>query len=172
MTHETTSSAAARAIFEAAASRDPEGMAKHYRDDVVIHWLPVGEFHGKQAARDFWVEVFGAVPDAHLELENLISEGDVAVAEWRWRGTFSGGPYVGIHATGRQVDLHGCDVMRFTDGLLAQESIYFDGLSWARQIGFLPGDGTAAENALKAAFNAETDLKAAIHEWWAKRKTA
>lgn len=170
MTQESASAAVARAIFEAAGMRDPEAMAEHYRDDVTVHWLPVGEFQGKQAAKDFWVEVFHAVPDATLELENLISEGDTAVAEWRWRGTFSGEPYVGIHATGRTVDLHGCDVMRFADGLLAHETVYFDGLGWARQIGLLPGEGTAGDKALTAVFNATTDVRTAIHEWWTERK--
>ncbi|MGM0384650.1 MAG: ester cyclase [Actinomycetota bacterium] len=172
MTHETTSAATARAIFEAAARRDPEGMAELYGDDVAVEWLPVGRFDGKQAVIEFWKGIFDSVPDSQLDMTNFISEGDHAVIQWRWHGTFDGGPYVGFHATGRHVDLRGCDVMRIEDGLLADEIIYMDGLGWARQIGFLPGDGTAAEKALKAAFNAGTDLKAAIHEWWAKRRTA
>lgn len=170
MTQESTSAATARTILEAAGRRDPDALGALYRDDVVVEWLPVGRFEGKQAVLGFWKEIFESVPDSRIELLSVVSEGDTAVMEWRWHGTFSGGPYIGIHATGKEVDFRGCDVMRFADGLLASEIIYFDGLGWARQIGLLPGQGTAGDKALTTVFNATTDLRAAINEWWTKRK--
>lgn len=162
--------AAARAIFDAAGRRDLDALSARYRDDVVIEWVPAGTFRGKQAVRDFWAEIFGAVPDSRLELLNLICEADFVVGQWRWRGTFTGTPYLGVHATGKPVDFRGCDVMRFVDGLLAEETVYFDGLGWARQIGMLPGEGTIGDKAMRTAFNAQTDAVAAVRQWLQKRK--
>jgi steroid delta-isomerase-like uncharacterized protein len=150
----------ARAILDAADRRDVAAMAAAYRDDVQVEWLPVGVFRGKQTVSEFWAQVFAAVPDSRLAVTNLIVEGDQAIAEWRWTGTFSGSPYIGIHATGHGVDFRGCDVMRFVDGLLSGESVYFDGLRWARQIGMLPSEGGLADRAMTAAFNTQTEVRA------------
>lgn len=155
--------AVARAILDAADRRDTDAMAARYRDDLEVEWLPVGVFHGKETVREFWAQVFAAVPDSRLAVTSLIVEGNQAVAEWRWRGTFSGSPYIGIHATGHAVDLRGCDVMRFADGLLSQESVYFDGLRWARQVGMLPSEGGLADRAMTAAFNTQTEVRALAH---------
>jgi hypothetical protein len=78
---------------------------------------------------------------------------------WRVTGTFSGGPFQGVHATGRRVDLRGVDVMHIVDGLLVDNTIYYDGLSFARQIGMLPSAASRGDRAMTAAFNAQTDLR-------------
>ena len=41
---------------------------------------------------------------------------------------------------------------------------YFDGASFARQIGMLPPDGSGADRAMKSAFNAVTKLRRAVAE--------
>lgn len=80
MMQESTA-ATARAILEAAGQRNPEALAAFYRDDVVVEWLPVGRFEGKQAVLGFWKEIFASVPDSRVELLSEVSEGDTAVLE-------------------------------------------------------------------------------------------
>ena len=41
---------------------------------------------------------------------------------------------------------------------------YFDGASYARQIGMLPPDGSGADRAMKSAFNTVTKLRRAMAE--------
>lgn len=168
----STSAVLARKIFDAVGRRDVDSLAACFREDVTIEWLPVGTIHGKEANRDFWAEVLAAVPDVQLDLLNLLSDGDYAVTQLRWRGTFSGGPYIGIHPTGKAVDFPACTVMKFQDGLLAEETVYFDGLGWARQIGLLPAEHTLGDKAMTAAFNVQTDLRAALQHWLGKRKVS
>ena len=60
--------------------------------------------------------------------------------------------------TGRRVDIRGVDVMEIADGLIQHNTIYYDGATFARQIGLLPGLGSRADQALLAAFNAKTTL--------------
>lgn len=157
-----TAASAAQANFDAISRRDLDALAAGFSEHAVVEWLPVGVFHGREEIRDFWAEVLGAVPDSQLELTELICEGDRTVALFRWRGTFSGGAYIGIHATGKPVDLRGCTVMRIADGLVVDETVYFDGLGWARQIGLLPRADSLADKALTAAFNAQTDFLTTI----------
>jgi hypothetical protein len=42
-------------------------------------------------------------------------------------------------------------------GKLKHNTIYYDGLAFARQIGMLPREGTLADKAMTTAFNARTD---------------
>ena len=43
-------------------------------------------------------------------------------------------------------------------GSIQHNTIYYDGATFARQIGLLPGLGSRADQALLAAFNAKTTL--------------
>ena len=54
--------------------------------------------------------------------------------------------------------------MRFEDGLLKHNTVYYDGLALARQIGLLPSEGSRTDRALQAAFNARTDTLAGVKE--------
>jgi hypothetical protein len=52
----------------------------------------------------------------------------------------------------------GVDVMEIAEGLIQHNTIYYDGTTFARQIGLLPGLGSRADHAPLAAFNAKTTL--------------
>ena len=53
-------------------------------------------------------------------------------------------------------------MLKFEDGLLKENTIYYDGLGFARQIGMLPREGSSADKAMTAAFNAGTDVRARL----------
>ncbi|MGB9374214.1 MAG: hypothetical protein WCA82_08655 [Jiangellales bacterium] len=55
-------------------------------------------------------------------------------------------------------------MMRFEDGLLKHNTIYYDGLAFARQIGLLPAEGSSADRALQAVFNARTYALARVKD--------
>jgi hypothetical protein len=52
--------------------------------------------------------------------------------------------------------------MEFKDGLLIHNTVHYDGLAFARQIGLLPAAGTGADRAIMSGFNALTNLKVRI----------
>ncbi len=150
----------ARAIIAAIGRHDLDAMRALDAPDVVDDFVAVGVFAGVEAVVGFFAELFAAVPDFRIDPLSVTAEGDTAVVQWRASGTFNGGSFQGVHATGRPVDLRGCDVMRFEDGLLKHNTVYYDGLAFARQIGFLPSEGSRTDRALQAAFNARTDTLA------------
>jgi SnoaL-like polyketide cyclase len=102
--------------------------------------------------------MLAAVPDSRLEVRRSVAVGDLAAVEWTLRGTFSGAAFQGIRATGKPVVLDGVDVVEVRDGLQYRNTIYYDGATFARQIGLLPRLGSAADRATLAAFNAKTRL--------------
>ena len=87
---------------------------------------------------------------------------DVAVGQWRMSGTFSGGAFQGIEPTGKHLELRGIDVMRFEGDVLRHNDVYYDGLSFARQIGMLPTANSAGDRAMMSAFNAATKARHAV----------
>ena len=88
------------------------------------------------------------MPDLHVEVEDVVVAGEPGrervTLRWHLSGTHTGEPFVGIAATGRPVHLYGMDLLDFEDGRIAGNCIYFDQLSFARQVGMLPPEGIAA----------------------------
>jgi hypothetical protein len=79
-------------------------------------------------------------------------------------GTFCGGAFQGIEPTGKHVKLRGIDVMRFGGHKLRHNDIYYDGLSFARQIGMLPAAHSAGDRAMTTAFNLAVKARKAVRD--------
>jgi steroid delta-isomerase-like uncharacterized protein len=146
----------ARAIFDAVAARDPEGIVRFGAPDEVADFVAVGEFHGPDAVRRFFVEVFAAFPDFDVTVDRIVSDDRTAVVQWHATGTFTGAPFLGVLPTGRGVVLKGADVFEIEDGLVRRATVYYDGATMARQIGVLPRQDSRGDRALLAAFNLRT----------------
>jgi steroid delta-isomerase-like uncharacterized protein len=148
-----------RQTFAALDSRDIERFRALVHPEAEDRFLAVGTFTGREAIVAFFREMFAAVPDARLEVRRVVASGDVAAVEWTMRGTFSGGAFQGIQPTGKSVEIDGVDVIEVRDGLQYRNSIYYDGASFARQIGMLPPLGSRGDRTLLALFNARTRLR-------------
>jgi steroid delta-isomerase-like uncharacterized protein len=148
----------ARAAFDAVSRQDPDGIAATGAPGYVDDFVAVGEIRGHDAVRAFFRELFAAFPDFAMTVDRIVADDSAAVVQWHAAGTFTGGPFQGIAPTGRRVEIRGVDVMEIADGLIQHNTIYYDGATFARQIGLLPGLGSRADQALLAAFNAKTTL--------------
>jgi steroid delta-isomerase-like uncharacterized protein len=149
-------------IFDALRGHDLDALVALDHPDVVDDFVAVGVFRGVVQVRDFFTELLNAVPDFAIEVVEMVSDEERAAVQWRATGTFTGSPFQGIHATGRRIELRGCDVMQFEQGKLKHNTIYYDGLGFARQIGMLPREGSRADKAMAAAFNTRTDVVARL----------
>lgn len=149
----------AMASIEGALRRDPDqivGLAhpEDYADDFVA----IGEFWGKEAVRTFFGELFAAMPDFEMSVERVVSDEGAVAVKWRAEATFSGAPFQGIRATGKRVSLRGVDFLEIEDGLIRRNTIFYDGASFARQIGMLPPEGSLADRTMMRLFNLKTLL--------------
>lgn len=70
---------------------------------------------GQQQAVDVFLDAF---PDLHNEILILVAEGDLVAAHQKWTGT-QAGDFIGIPATGREVEFTSTAIIRIEDGLIA-----------------------------------------------------
>ena len=92
--------------------------------DHVAHFagLPTMDLQGwTQASQGY----FGGFPDLHVDVQDVVAEGDRVVVRWTWTGTHRG-PFMGVPATGRQVQGTGVGIYRIADGLIAEQWVTED----------------------------------------------
>jgi steroid delta-isomerase-like uncharacterized protein len=159
----------ARSYFEAIANRDTSAMAAHWRADGVNDLVPLGVLRGTDEIVAFFRELFQAVPDLETTVTRVVAGETQAAVEWRMTGHFTGGPFQGVDPTGRRVDMRGFDLFEIEDGQIVGNTAYYDGMTFARQIGLMPPENSSAENAMKSAFNAATKVRRAVADWRSAR---
>jgi steroid delta-isomerase-like uncharacterized protein len=159
----------ARSYFDAIANRDTSAMAAHWRDDGVSDFVPLGVLRGTDEIVAFFRELFQAVPDLETTVTRVVAGETQAAVEWRMTGHFTGGPFQGVDPTGRRVDMRGFDLLEIEDGQIVGNTAYYDGMTFARQIGLMPPENSSAENAMKSAFNAATKVRRAVADWRSAR---
>jgi steroid delta-isomerase-like uncharacterized protein len=158
-----------RSYFEAIANRDTSAMAGHWREDGVDDLVPLGPLRGTGEITAFFRELFAAIPDLEMTVTRVVAGERQAAVEWRMTGHFSGGPFQGVDPTGRRVEMRGLDLFEVEDGAIVANTAYYDGMTFARQIGLMPPENSSAENAMKSAFNAATRMRRAVADWRASR---
>ena len=145
-----------------------DALARHDLDAIAAAWAPDGHCHvagqadaaGPDGVRAYWAELFGAVPDFHIQIDEIIGEGDQVSVKWAATGTFAGpGSYQGVEPTYARLDLEGLDLFRLRDGQIVREDAYTDGSTFARQIGLLPPSGSTAEQRVTRAFNGQAKVR-------------
>jgi steroid delta-isomerase-like uncharacterized protein len=163
--------AAVRALFARFNDRnaffaDPQGTwidRPHYRVFAQGH-----EMNTREEVVAWFRDFFDAVPDLHMEVEDVAVAGqpghERVTVRWHVTGTFSGAPYLGIEPTGRPVDLRGMDLIEIEDGRVAGNNIYYDQLAFARQIGILPSEGSLGDRLMTGSFNLVTKGRAKIRD--------
>jgi len=108
----------------------------------VAHGLGDSEsdVHGAAEFRPFLANIRGGIPDIHVQVEDILCEGDrVAIRVWL-KGTHAG-PGLGLAPTGRKISIQGIIIVRMVDGQIVEGWNSYDQLGLLRQIGALPGPG-------------------------------
>ena len=146
-----------RWAFAQLNTRDVTPLRRFWTDETVQRF-PDKTCRGADEIAAYFEEAFAALPDWHMEIVDLIEQDEHVFVQWHLTGTHTGGPVQGIEPTGRKIELDGMDHFVMRDGKTVSNFIVFDQLQWARQVGFLPKDGTTADKAAKAAFNAKGKL--------------
>jgi hydroxyacylglutathione hydrolase len=112
-----------------------------------------------EGVRAFIGDLIGAVPDLSMQVLSTTSEGERSGVQWRMTGTFAGpGSFGGVAPTGMPIALEGFDLLTVRDGLIQSNDAFTDSMTFARQIGMLPPQGSSAEARMTQAFNAKTRL--------------
>ena len=160
------SKALVESLFQAFNEGDLERAAATVSDDFeLVDVAAERTLHGPAGCRE-WLQTFRtALPDARTELLTLLVDGDRVATEHVGRGTHTGplaGPAGTIPPTGRQVELRFGEFFELREGRIARLVAYYDSAALLRQLGLLPGQGSAADRAMTAVMAAGVKAKQAI----------
>jgi predicted ester cyclase len=108
-----------------------------FRDDYVAHGpgvpaLPAGP-DGFKRVIGMWRTAF---PDLHMTIEDMVCEGDLVANRFTTRGTHTG-PLFGFEPTGNTIEIHGQELHRVQDGLVAESWICDDVPGLLVQLGLI-----------------------------------
>ncbi|HEU5473481.1 MAG TPA: ester cyclase [Actinophytocola sp.] len=106
------------------------------RGDAVLHIPAPVAASGARGVEQVMAGLLRAYPDLHLDVEDLIAEGDKVVGRTVVTGTHNG-EYLGHAATGISVRYNEIFVFRLVDGRIAEIWGVADVLSQLKQIGVI-----------------------------------
>jgi steroid delta-isomerase-like uncharacterized protein len=78
-----------------------------------------GEYRGPQGFREMQGMFLSALPNVHIEIEDIIADGDRAAVRWHARGTHSGEGF-GFEASKREIDVRGTTWMVVKEGKIVE----------------------------------------------------
>lgn len=146
-----------RWAFDQLNTRSVEALKQFWTDDTYERF-PDEECRGADQIAAYFESVFAAMPDFHIEVVNIAAENDDVYVQWRMTGAHTGAAWSGIEPTGKRIEMDGIDHFVVRDDRVISNFVVFDQTQFARAVGMLPADGSAADKAMKAAFNARTKL--------------
>jgi steroid delta-isomerase-like uncharacterized protein len=146
-----------RWAFDRLNAHDVASLRPLWTADTVEHFNDV-VCRGTDEIAAYFEATFAAVPDFRIEPVTIVGEGEDVFVRWRTTGTHTGAPFRGIAASGRRLDFPGIDHFVIRDGTVVTNTVVFDQLTFARQVGLMPAEGTPGDRAAKAAFAARIRL--------------
>jgi glyoxylase-like metal-dependent hydrolase (beta-lactamase superfamily II)/predicted ester cyclase len=126
-----------RRYFEALAAGDWEAIAPMWAQRGTVRIMGKRKLRAPDEWRAFMDELRVASPDLGLELLDVDSDGSLAAARWRLRGTFTGA-FEAVQPTGAHVSVDVREVVRIDDdGLIDRSNLYLEPALLAAQLGTL-----------------------------------
>jgi ketosteroid isomerase-like protein len=110
-----------KAIATAFDEHDLEGIMVHFADDAVFEGPrgidPWGtRFVGAHEIRQGFAARLSGIPDVRYQEDEHFVDGDRGASEWTLTGTTS---------EGQRIEVRGCDLWTFRDGLVVKKDSYW-----------------------------------------------
>lgn len=106
-----------------------------YCDDITNIQFPWEKaIQGREAMRTTFIRTFQAFPDIHVEIENILENGEWVVLEWQFNGTMHG-EFTGHAPTGSPFSFQGCEIFKIREELIQLQHGYWDKETLFRQLG-------------------------------------
>ena len=117
--------------------KDLSVLETYFSPELTDHALPPGLPSGLEGRRIFASALLAAFPDIHVDVKDLIAEGEKLVTRYSVHGTHKG-DLMGIPPTGKEVSITGVAIDRFENGLSVEHWEIIDQVGLMQQIGALP----------------------------------
>lgn len=129
--------AVAAAFLDLFNAHDLNGLIDLLAPTFVDRDAPTGQDPGAEGTRAGFSMLFEGAPDVSASMDLVVSERDLVLARFTFRGTHSGELF-GVPATGRQFAVTAMDVLRIQGGKIVEHWGNFDELGLLRQLGGAP----------------------------------
>ncbi|MCB2263687.1 MAG: ester cyclase [Candidatus Thiosymbion ectosymbiont of Robbea hypermnestra] len=123
-----------RLYWEEAINKGNYSVLEEVADPNYVLCTPGQELHGVEDLKGLLASYRTAFPDAHLEIDDMVFEGDKVVTCFTVTGTHKG-DLTGIAPTGKQVKFSGMILSRFENGKIVEEWEILDQLTMLQQLG-------------------------------------
>jgi steroid delta-isomerase-like uncharacterized protein len=117
-----------------------------FTSDFKDHQLPQGKIKtGSEGVKDAFNIFFTGFPDAHLDVQFMVAEGDTVISKVLMTGTNTG-QLSGMQPTNRPIRIEGVAIFILKDGKIAERWRFFDDILMMQQLGVMPGsDATGSD---------------------------
>jgi len=127
-----------RSMDEIFNAQDLSVIDELYAEDLVmVQENGMGVVAGPAGYHQYTQAFLTGVPDIHIEVEEVIAEGDWAAIRYVGGGTQTG-ELMGIPATGRVARVVGISIARFRDGQFIENTSHLDNMALLQQLGVMP----------------------------------
>ena len=137
MSAEQNKALAKRAWDEMFNQKNTAVLDELFSPDYVYHGPQNQELRGTEGLKKILSQFLEAFPDLHLEIKDLVAEGDKVASRVTMTGTHQGELH-GIAPTGKEVNTTIILITRFADGKVAEDWESRDDLGLLQQLGVIP----------------------------------
>lgn len=116
---------------------DVEKLISLFSDSCLYEEVARGiKYSDKDGISGYVKSTLSGIPDSKVEIVTIVSNDNMSVVEWIWKGTNSvGWPSMGIPATNKYFEVRGVSVMVIEDNLIKRNSDYWDWNTFLKGIG-------------------------------------
>ena len=123
-------------------AQDMDTFSSRHKDDVIVRWPGKEPTHGANNHRQEALDFFATFPDQKVKnrpYKTLFASGDWTCSIARFTGTMKG-PMKGpdgktILPTNKSFDVDFCTVARWDNGQIVEENLFYDLVTFMKQIG-------------------------------------
>jgi steroid delta-isomerase-like uncharacterized protein len=119
---------------------DLDGVMDLYAEDAV-QIMPDGTYEGWSTVRERLAQELDGFTDLNHTVRSFVEQGDLFADEWTFVGTHTGSfrlpDGTELPPTGKRVEIRGMEVVRVRDRKIVLNSLYYDTMAVAVQLGLV-----------------------------------
>lgn len=117
------------------SAHDVPALLRHFAEDAVYADAALGVAKtGHEQIGAFMAFFFDCYHDVAYACRSALSEGDALAWEWTLTARYAKTSHTGIPANGQPIRIEGCSILRLRDGLIVNNTDYWNYDTMAKQI--------------------------------------